>query len=598
MTRLDEIRQQINELESLTLEQYQEEEGTQTNSSQIRTGESQEIVSSVTRQLKRRENLNTDRLASLGGNQDPEDTKELVNYIHALACILCKVDTRRQDPLADLSMLNNNFEDTNDGSTMLEKSLDRVAELFSPEKGADYVTAALLKTSDTATIYLARNGAFDENDRNFAGKTSDWLRQPKNSESGEAFWCTLLHYCARRIKGYLKSIQAVVQQCQLEGKTKGEELRGWNVRVPKVPSQLSSLDNYLKRDERGSEWDIEHLLEDFSKCFTQLPKDIDGREYRDFVTRLAIACYYLRHAEPMGKLGRAMGEKGARLCDNIKFLGRFVAAFETLSTQCGRYRSIQLELLGPSTTHRPKNPSISAVKETLAKFQTPEKLMPSKISYKEARQHAEMQLLGFFEREMDRSQSSVFLGYIGISKKTCFICCEILKEYRHGFFKTRGSHGTVWSGWTIARAQSYSSDFNEALRRALDTLAGKVSAKASNYGGLRESSAGMTVTTLAKDPKARPENQGLNKPLADYGYTVDQITEPLPWTGSDLAPWTFQINAWTPDEAVLYDVEGGGGPGYLRNLTWLEPWLESRYQDGLVESTEMPSAHYEPGDPS
>ena len=597
MTRLDKIRQQINDLERLTLEQYQEEKGTPTNSSQFRTGEPQEIVSSGNRQLKRRETLNTGRLASLGGNQDPEETKELVNYIHALACILCKVDTRRQDPLADLSMFNNEFGDTNEGSPMLEKSLDRVAELFSPEKGADYVTAALLKTSDTATIYLARNGAFDENDRNFAGKTTDWLRQPKNSESGEAFWRILLQYCARRISGYLKSIQAVVQQCQLEGKTKGKELRGWNVRIPKVPSQLSSPDKYLKRDERGSEWDIEHLLEDFSQCSTQLPKDIHGREYRDFVTQLAIACYYLRQTEPMARLGRAMGEKGMRLCDNIMFLGRFVAAFETLSTQCGRFRSIQLELLEPSTSHRPKHPSISAVKEILTKVQMPEELMPSKISYKEARQHAEMQLLGLFEREMDRSPSSVFLGYIGISKKTCFICSEVLKEYRHGFFKTRGSHGTVWPGWTIAGAQSYSSDFNDALRRALDTLAGKVSAKASNYGGLRESSAGITATTLTKDPKARPENQDITKPLADYGYTVNQTTEPLPWTGSDLAPWTFQINAWTPDEAVLYDVEGGGGPGYLRNLAWLEPWLESRYQNGLDESTEMPSAHYEPSDP-
>ena len=61
--------------------------------------------------------------------------------------------------------------------------------------------------------------------------------------------------------------------------------------------------------------------------------------------------------------------------------------------------------------------------------------------------HAEMQLLLFYSRAENQSKGLEFLPYIGSSKKTCWLCEQMLRG--HGYFRSRGTHGKVSAHWTV-----------------------------------------------------------------------------------------------------------------------------------------------------
>ena len=123
-----EILQQIDNLGIPGLEKQTEGTEGQKIVSRPHTGVAQELVS-TNKKVKKRETLDTNRLGSLGGTQNPKDTEELVDYIHTLACMLSKKD-KRQDPLSNLSMHNNSSEEATEEPAMPEKSLDRIQNYF------------------------------------------------------------------------------------------------------------------------------------------------------------------------------------------------------------------------------------------------------------------------------------------------------------------------------------------------------------------------------------------------------------------------------------------------------------------------------------
>ncbi|CAJ2508595.1 Uu.00g136210.m01.CDS01 [Anthostomella pinea] len=72
--------------------------------------------------------------------------------------------------------------------------------------------------------------------------------------------------------------------------------------------------------------------------------------------------------------------------------------------------------------------------------------------------HAEIQLMMYLAQQKS-SQSSrqepnwLIYGYIGYSKKSCYLCNEFIKRY-DPVFRTRGSHGALYSQWTVPHLET------------------------------------------------------------------------------------------------------------------------------------------------
>ena len=83
----------------------------------------------------------------------------------------------------------------------------------------------------------------------------------------------------------------------------------------------------------------------------------------------------------------------------------------------------------------------------------------------ECRYHAEMQILMQIEKDYQLDESNKIYPYIGISKKTCFLCTEVLNLFP--FYRTRGSHGKVYGLWDIPPIAGLGLQFVIHLQAAL-----------------------------------------------------------------------------------------------------------------------------------
>jgi len=79
--------------------------------------------------------------------------------------------------------------------------------------------------------------------------------------------------------------------------------------------------------------------------------------------------------------------------------------------------------------------------------------------------HAKMQLSFELEKKVRIDQAIKIFPYLGISKKTCFICAEILAQ--SSSYRTRGSHSKVYGLWNIPTIESINPRFLFQFRAAL-----------------------------------------------------------------------------------------------------------------------------------
>jgi hypothetical protein len=89
----------------------------------------------------------------------------------------------------------------------------------------------------------------------------------------------------------------------------------------------------------------------------------------------------------------------------------------------------------------------STIKSMFGKNWSLEKLSTSFENMQEKRSqfHAEVQLVLYATQNV--LKSGAYSGYIGCSKRSCFLCWEFLRS--RGSFSTRASHGKLFHPWTI-----------------------------------------------------------------------------------------------------------------------------------------------------
>jgi hypothetical protein len=79
--------------------------------------------------------------------------------------------------------------------------------------------------------------------------------------------------------------------------------------------------------------------------------------------------------------------------------------------------------------------------------------------------HAEILMATYL---LSQSELDSLVGYLGISKKTCFCGGRILQNLKR--FSTHGNHGKIHAQWTLSRSCNLSPRYAEQIRVKVSAL--------------------------------------------------------------------------------------------------------------------------------
>ncbi|KAL8826765.1 MAG: hypothetical protein Q9191_003601 [Dirinaria sp. TL-2023a] len=362
-----------------------------------------------------------------------------------------------------------------------------------PNSGPGHTAAAsLIEDDGCALVLVAKNRGLEPEDREMMKRLSIWIRvMAKTGErnlANDSFWKELLLYCRRRISFYIKQISSLTM--------------GWQ------PSA-----EFISRGARERE--LNDLL-NLCRMFGDKPLDTYETEP---VSKLVCLAYALR-SSVAAALGEVPITKPKLLVFNIALLGRYRAAFETFKEAAMHFAAFkelkiqEVELISPKKLEL----DLSYVTGTLNDLRIPISDLGAKRSTRSLRTqcqsehffHAEMQLLVALEKQSQQERSCKIYPYLGVSKKTCFLCSEILTSFP--FYRTRGSHMKVYGLWDIPQIEhlnrTFLFQFQSALLQTQNKLQSLVEQafhvpKKSKPPFVAESSAGISSRTGASSIDSR-----------------------------------------------------------------------------------------------
>jgi hypothetical protein len=371
-------------------------------------------------------------------------------------------DDEGWDPDIESASIRDELLDCTTNDKRLIKFLDHIAETFSREKsgprthatrherrrktndtkgkGATHVTASGLVLHDgQPTIYLAKNGV-------------------ENVAEDEAL--------ARSLTNWIQAIAFTTERPIIDKDYMWTRL---------LTFYQQRLDLYASQIESSSEEDLTTAFLEGSDGITSARELYSlSRQYKmskssDTIRRMVSIAYILRYAAlPITSTARNI-----KVRKSIALMGRLRAAYETFKNAAiefqRSFRKLRIVCLPAPTARRFSRSSMERWIQELAKrnkLLRPKKKQLNKAWGEKAEIlnpcHAEIQLLLHFECSV--SSKSKPYPYIGCSKKSCWLCYQLmsrLKDVRtgtKGFYQTRGSHGQVYPRWQIALDASLPSD--------------------------------------------------------------------------------------------------------------------------------------------
>ncbi|KAJ4297504.1 hypothetical protein N0V90_005396 [Kalmusia sp. IMI 367209] len=326
---------------------------------------------------------------------------------------------------------------------LINKFLDRLGEVFSREKssfqhgsrqGSKHVAATAWIGSNTKsplTIILAKNEGLDDRDRKMSSQLQLWLRTVAAT-------------------GRHPSVLADILWIRDVGLVEYSRSRLWY-----YISQINQLDQYISTLAARSV--IYGPVITCLQCLCQnATTDSTVRQLSDIVN----VAYILRYA---WKDLRANVEHMKAL-RSINMLGRLRAAYECFKSVALTFEEMSALEMRPTIIHQPIEMNVNLFRKYLQKlsreFQLPKGLLKNNAAQKYTAAsrlyiHAEMQILVSLATNADWHRRAH--QYIGISRKPCFLCDQILQNYsrlslkgaRQPAFKARRSHGKVYPLWTL-----------------------------------------------------------------------------------------------------------------------------------------------------
>ncbi|KAI6102714.1 hypothetical protein EDD17DRAFT_232893 [Pisolithus thermaeus] len=412
-----------------------------------------------------------------------------------------------------------------------QRFLDRFAEIMSRDKGGKHVCCVAMQESGdrhldedvNVSLLLARNDTFTEQDTKFCdilggllaaigasvyketiGMRVGVLRERPSTDDmcivglpviERELWEELLCYNQPRLGLYADSLHD-------------------NLKAFKAAGSLDSIPPY-RASHSPQTSDPE--LKTFCDCtsigpYSDATHDAYMKLAQEHVRRLdSILCtgdratqrrllaehtHSIRHLEslriyidscPKASVGR-------RLLSDILFLGRLRSCYYTLveaALNIPGFARLSIVLVKnlpprvcpatlPSLADAMKylgqalNPSsvkrfISA-KASVISAERNFKQIQNNTSRKHLHTHAELQLILHITKTADvRTVNGEIYPYIGCSKLSCFLCTAFLESFKYGgvTFRTRGSHGKIYTLWSIPDMDGLREDLVTTLHSAL-----------------------------------------------------------------------------------------------------------------------------------
>lgn len=383
---------------------------------------------------------------------------------------------------------------THPGSALIDKFLDRLAELFARDKPFPHsvrnesskhiaATAWVGPDADAGSpinILVAKNSGLDDQDLDMLGRLQRWLRAVAHTGrsppiEADRIWIGnqgLLQFSRKRLLYYISQFNA-------------------------------EMNRNLHTIQKPVERPIHEINQLYDMC-RDLQLDSAIEQLRNVVN----AAYSLRcNCKSVNVKARHV--KALRL---IGMIGRLQAAYEcfkSVALSFTGFRHVEMRSLAFRGDVEVNQILLRRnLRGLCEKFELPKGFLESKAAKKCSRVsrlhvHAEMQILASLGENTDWHRRAH--PYIGASKKTCFLCNQLLLNYsrlskegdRKPFFRARQSHGKVYPLWTIPRSTSMSPVAQLSLSTGLSYAYKQVQRHLQQCSGLQpaiaESSAGVTA---------------------------------------------------------------------------------------------------------
>lgn len=311
-----------------------------------------------------------------------------------------------------------------DTQSVKMRFLDRLAEILCYKKEAHYVTCAAMQvTVDKVNILAVRNARWEEKDIKLLEDIAVQLELVAKRGTLETF---IDEYQPVLSKSNLQSISESLDTESIP------DLQAMlsEYYTPRLNYHASQLLALIKKKKEM--WKLIACLEEF------LSGEISSTTLVKLVDDL---CYSTNFYSGIKQLFTAKQAK--QLTRELGFLCRpryACSTFWEAAHEIEGFQSMKITLVqGAKAKQVP--PSISLRTQSLTKVK--QKTLDSELRKKKW-VHAEMGMVTYLISKDSVAQT---FPYLGISKKTCFMCGHILQSL--GLFRARNNHGKVYSQWTL-----------------------------------------------------------------------------------------------------------------------------------------------------
>ncbi|KAI5992173.1 hypothetical protein EDD15DRAFT_2577266 [Pisolithus albus] len=434
---------------------------------------------------------------------NPEQFISLVN-------LLSLRNGRQLQPSIEEERQNDTREDK-----FKQRFLDKFAEMMSRDKGGKYVCCVALRESgrkDLAedfktSLIVTRNVNFSNEDEIFRSRLERLLSAIGtlgdalflDISAGEELWKEMLCYNQARLDCYADSLR--------------ESLKAF-----KAAGSLHNIPHYTSCPSRSAASGHESFCDDSSIG-----------PYSDKTHRRSLAehTYAIRHMKSIQifinshpKVSIVHG-----LLSDILFLGRLRSCYYTIVEAalnipgCAHLSIIFVKNL-PRRVCSATLPSLTDTMKLLDQTLNPTSVkifigerfgvttadrafdkLQNNVSRHRLSTHAEVQLVLHIVGTMNSNTvDKEVYPYVGCSKLSCFLCSTFLKSFDHNGikFRTRGSHGKIYSLWSIPDMDGLRSDvvlaLHSASNRTRKVLVGEMMKPIATIAHVAESTAAPIVS--------------------------------------------------------------------------------------------------------
>lgn len=317
--------------------------------------------------------------------------------------------------------------------------LDQLAELLCYKKDAHYVTCTYLREGlDEITILASRNAAWEDKDIKLLESLAGTLEQL--AARGKLEQCMLLILI-------LVGLTLALDPFDLDFKPDLERQLS-EYYTPRLNYHVKQLVNILEsvKGETG--------LVDFLRKF--LSRRISSQVLVGGVKRIWANIDFRSRIEALPKANKIVQELG--------FIRRPIVAAETFdkaAREISNFQRVKIELL-PGYKAESVTPSLSLCPQLPSER---DRARLNECLRKKKWVHAEMTMVLHL---MSTDSVSRTPQYLGISKKTCFMCGHFLQSLSQ--FQARNNHGKVYSQWRLPKSLIMPPKYCETLDNAARNL--------------------------------------------------------------------------------------------------------------------------------